>query len=197
MLSEGSLANVVAYAGHRLLLDGRTEGLIVHEMVHVLDARSASYGVGSLCWGADILWAEQLLARGAELHVLLPCGASAFLRGSLDGPGVSWTRRFWSVHRLATTVTIVGSEDTASEAGYREAADQAFAMALAASEERACGVSLVAVWDGEPSRGAVGTAADIASWAAMGHAVDIVSPHGARYVPLRIRQDHDDSGELQ
>ena len=188
---DGTLGNVVAYTGHRLLLDHPTEELIVREMSGVLDRRSASYGFGSLCWGADILWAERLLARAAELHVLLPCGERAFLRASLAGPGVSWTARFWSVHERATSVTIVGPPDSVSEAGYRETADQVFAMAVAASEKRASTVSLVAVWDGESSRGVAGTAADVAAWVAMGRDLDALDPHGARYLPSLDEPDDD------
>lgn len=183
MNTDPQRTNVVAYTGHRLIMGDLIERQIVTEMTRVLDEKSASFGIGSLCWGADILWAERLLARGAELHLVFPCQISAFLRDSLNGPGMLWTHRFWNVQKLATSVTIVRDENSASEEGYREASDRVLAMATATSRERKCSISLGAVWDGERPCGIAGTAVDVMRWSALGYAIDVVSPHGARYVP--------------
>ena len=46
---------------------------------------------GSLAAGADLLIAERLLARGVELHVVLPFSVGEFVRVSVDAAGPEWS----------------------------------------------------------------------------------------------------------
>jgi hypothetical protein len=70
----------------------------------VLDDENVGFGFGSLAAGADILVAERLLARKAELHVVLPEERGAFVGRSVAPYGAEWSRRFEAVLARATSV---------------------------------------------------------------------------------------------
>jgi MAP3K TRAFs-binding domain len=73
----------------------------------VLEEENVGFGFGALAAGADIIIAEALLARGAELHAVLPGGVEAFAAVSVDPFGKAWRRRFDSVLSMAETVRTV------------------------------------------------------------------------------------------
>jgi len=52
------------------------------------------FGFGALAAGAELLAAEALLERGAELHVVLPSDPASFAARFVDPFGESWRRRF-------------------------------------------------------------------------------------------------------
>ncbi|HEX8241650.1 MAG TPA: hypothetical protein VF574_18080 [Allosphingosinicella sp.] len=70
----------------------------------VLEEENIGFAFGALAAGADIIIAEALLARGAELHAILPGGAEAFAAVSVDPFGGGWRRRFDAVLAEADTV---------------------------------------------------------------------------------------------
>jgi len=70
----------------------------------VLEEENVGFGYGALAAGADIIIAEALLARGAELHAALPGGAEAFAAVSVDPFGKAWRKRFDAVLAMAETV---------------------------------------------------------------------------------------------
>lgn len=70
----------------------------------VLEEENVGFGFGALAAGADIIIAEALLARGAELHAVLPGGVEAFAAVSVDPFGQAWRRRFDAVLASAETV---------------------------------------------------------------------------------------------
>lgn len=69
-----------------------------------LDEERVGFGYGALAAGADILIAEALLERGAELHAVLPGGPEAFAAVSVDPFGKGWRKRFDALLELAATV---------------------------------------------------------------------------------------------
>lgn len=60
----------------------------------LLEEENVGFGYGALAAGADIIIAEALLARGAELHPVLPGGVEAFASVSVDPFGKAWRKRF-------------------------------------------------------------------------------------------------------
>jgi hypothetical protein len=60
----------------------------------VLEEEKVGFGYGALAAGADIIIAEALLARRAELHPVLPGGVEAFAAVSVDPFGKAWRKRF-------------------------------------------------------------------------------------------------------
>jgi hypothetical protein len=73
----------------------------------VLETERIGFGYGALAAGADILVAEALLARGAELHLVIPGGIEAFAALSVDPVGADWRRRFDLAVAGAETVRAV------------------------------------------------------------------------------------------
>jgi tetratricopeptide (TPR) repeat protein len=74
------------------------------KIAHVLEQENVGFAYGALAAGADIIIAEALLARGAELNVVLPGGAEAFAAVSVDPFGKAWRKRFDAVLERAETV---------------------------------------------------------------------------------------------
>jgi tetratricopeptide (TPR) repeat protein len=70
----------------------------------VLEEENVGFGYGALAAGADIIIAEALLKRGAEVHAVLPSGVEAFAALSVDPLGKAWRKRFDSVLERAETV---------------------------------------------------------------------------------------------
>lgn len=70
----------------------------------VLEEEKVGFGYGALAAGADIIIAEALLTRGAEVHAVLPGGVGAFAAVSVDPFGEAWRRRFDAVLAMAETV---------------------------------------------------------------------------------------------
>lgn len=70
----------------------------------LLEEEKVGFGYGALAAGADIIIAEALLERGAELHAVLPGGPQAFAAVSVDPFGEAWRRRFDAVLERADTV---------------------------------------------------------------------------------------------
>jgi hypothetical protein len=73
----------------------------------ILEDENVGFGYGALAAGADIIVAEALLERGAELHAVLPGGREAFAAVSVDPFGKAWRRRFEAVLERAETVRVV------------------------------------------------------------------------------------------
>jgi tetratricopeptide (TPR) repeat protein len=82
---------------------GRREHLD-EKIAAVLEEERVGFGYGALAAGADIIIAEALLERGAEVHAVLPGGADAFAKVSVDPLGKRWRRRFDVVLGQAASV---------------------------------------------------------------------------------------------
>ena len=109
---EAHIGCVVIHSGHMIDQPGREttrfppnralENLLRREMDSRLQAMNAKVGYSSLTCGSDIVFAEAMLAREAELHVMLPFGTDDFLLTSVtfgygDAYWQSWRTRFEDV----------------------------------------------------------------------------------------------------
>ena len=106
ILSTLSGPAVVHYCGHRIAATGEegrfsaeTEAEAARLVAAEVDRHPAGYAYGSLASGGDILWAEALLARGCELHVILPFDLDEFVHHSVAPSGCWLDRALPSVHR--------------------------------------------------------------------------------------------------
>jgi hypothetical protein len=71
----------------------------------------AGFGYGALAAGADILIAEALVERGAELHLVLPLSFRAFRAQSVEPFGAAWLPRFDRLlEQAASVIPIADSE---------------------------------------------------------------------------------------
>ena len=65
------------------------EQLVAARVADVATRGSIGFAYGSLAAGADILWAEALLAVGSEVHVVLPFALEEFVRVSVEPSGAA------------------------------------------------------------------------------------------------------------
>lgn len=101
----------------------------------ILDEEKVHFGYGALAAGADIIVAEALVARGAELHAVLPGGAEAFASVSVDPFGRGWRRRYDALLAKAETVRTVRPAATPPDAEMVALGDEV-AMGAAAINAR-------------------------------------------------------------
>ena len=124
---------------------------------------------GALAAGADILIAEAALARGAELHVVLPMSEKTFLARSVMQSGADWAARYHACKDRAATFRVASQEeDFSDDAIFAFGAEFAMGLAIRHGEglrSRAC---QLAVWDGNPGTGVAGTGADVRRWRETG-----------------------------
>jgi hypothetical protein len=139
------------------------------KIAQVLEEENVGFGFGALAAGADIIIAEALLARGAELHAVLPGGVEAFAAVSVDPFGKAWRRRFDAVLAMAETVRPVRPLGAAPDSATIGIADEV-AMGAALMNGRRLESSAVQllVLDSaaETGNGASGRSREI--WAAGG-----------------------------
>jgi hypothetical protein len=80
-----------------------------------LAQNNVGFAYGALAAGADILIAEALLERGAELHVILPCDEVNFRALSVSPFGAAWEQRYDALMEAAETVdTLDAAEEPSS-----------------------------------------------------------------------------------
>jgi hypothetical protein len=162
---------VVHYCGHRVSevgsgrLSPHETGRVVEEIEAFLDQRAVGFGYGSLASGADILVAEALLARGAELQAFLPCPPDEFAATSVSDAGANWVRRFEGCLADATAVTVVDDGPAfGDEVLFGYCARMAMGRALIRAEFLTADAEQLAIWNGRPGE-TDGTGAEVAAWA--------------------------------
>jgi hypothetical protein len=175
---------VAHYCGHIIAAkgaDGRfpaaAENWVATQIARELEARPVGYAYGALAAGADLLWAEALLAAGSELHVVLPFDKDQFVATSVAPAGEQWTRRFDHCVARAASVTY-GSEQAfvGDDALFRYGSELAMGLAVLRGRYLDADVRQLAVWDGAPAQGAAGSAIDVARWRRTGRPVTIIPP---------------------
>lgn len=174
------IPQVVHYTGHLApRLGPVAEDRLAEQIARRLEAEAVGFGYGALACGADLIVAEALLDRGAELHVVFPCARDDFVRVSVAPGGLEWVGRFEAALDRATSVTY------ATEGPYLGApelfafgAEVAMGKALLRASYLATTVSQLAVWDGKPAAGPAGTAVDIEAWTRTGHERHVISVDG-------------------
>jgi class 3 adenylate cyclase len=173
---------VAHFCGHRIAAVGapgrfpaEAEQGVADRIDAELTRDTPRYAYGSLASGADIMWAEALLARGAELHIVLPFVRGAFIESSVASSGPTWVDRFDRCLRSAFNVTY--ATDNAfvpDDALFRYAGELAMGLALLRARYLDADVRQLAVWDGKPDLGDAGTALDVATWRATRRAVSVI-----------------------
>jgi hypothetical protein len=172
---------VVHYCGHRIAERGRfaasAEADVAARIRDETAKRTLGYAYGSLASGADILWAEAFLARGAELHVVLPFAIDEFVENSVAPAGRDWIDRFHRCLDAAVAVTYA-TEDAFldDDVLYRYGSELAMGLALLRARFLDAETVQFAVWDGAPAHGDAGTAIDVGTWTARGKPVVVVDP---------------------
>jgi len=130
-----------------------------------LDDTQAGAGFGALAAGTDIVIAEALLARGADLHVVLPMAEEDFLAQSVAPFGQSWLARYAACKAKAATLRFTTHDPFMDdEAVFAFGSEVAMGLAVQQADVLRTEAIQVAVWDGRMSAGLAGTGADVTRW---------------------------------
>jgi tetratricopeptide (TPR) repeat protein len=178
--------SVAHFCGHRISgaegarFPDQAEVAVAAAIAEEVARYPTGYAYGALAGGADIMWAEALLARGCELHVVLPFALREFVATSVESCGPGWTDRF---HRCleAATAVLYATDDAflGDDVLFRYGSELAMGLALLRARYLDAEAHQFAVWDGGPALGQAGTAIDVATWRRSGNPVVIVSPRPA------------------
>ena len=175
-LAELTPPAVIHYVGHIIAAPGgpgrfpADQAAVVRaEINQTLDCRDVHFGYGSLAAGADILFAETLLDRGASLHVVLPFDEAEFINASVRPAGADWIERFHACRDRATTVRYA-TEDRylGDDQLFGYCSQLAMGLALLHARHLSAPAEQIVVWDGKPPAGPVGTAVDMLNWRRTG-----------------------------
>jgi class 3 adenylate cyclase len=131
----------------------------IHDALEKLDAR---VGFSSAACGGDIIFIEEMLKRGGEVHVVLPYAEELFIRDCVEvskgspreqrfqeNDGKKWLPRYRKIRKAVASVTTLGDKRAqdnamASDCCNRVALGLGLLQAASASTE----LTLVALWDG-------------------------------------------------
>lgn len=172
-------ARVAHFSGHVFAPDTDNEAKITKAIEDHLVDLDIGFAYGALAAGADILFAEAMLASERELHIVLPFAIEDFITQSVLPAGRAWLDRFNRCLNAASSCTM------ASEMGYvGDSAQFAYgsqvAMGRAALRARHLGNEplQIVIWDGQPGPGPAGTGADVAAWRGTGRQTHIIDAVG-------------------
>ncbi len=181
-----NIGSVVAFSGHmiddpargerklppRFPPDPELERAVAQAIGERLDELGATIGYCSAACGSDILFAEGMLKRGAELHVVLPFDKNDFYRTSVDFglPEMSkWRERCDQVLTRAAEVHYATSENYLEDSVLFQFVNT-FTQGLALTRAAQLGVEpyALAVLDPSAKKLFGGTAYFLDRWTAAG-----------------------------
>lgn len=148
---------VAHYCGHRMARPGfggafipAAEQAVADAIAEALETLGVTAAFGSLASGGDILTAEAVLARGVELHVVLPFGPRRFKAEAVVPSGADWERRFDAAVRRATSIEVLPGEIEATDKAYAMGARRAMDRAVLRAGMLGTEPVQIAIWDGKP-----------------------------------------------
>lgn len=166
---------IIHYSGHIIAAPGvpgrfpaEQEARVKGAIEKLLADEDVGFGYGSLAAGADILFAEALLARGASLHLVLPFDRDEFVEISVRPAGPGWVERFEKCYGAARANGAVhfATEDhyLGDDHLFAYCSQLAIGLALLRARHLSASAEQMVVWNGKQSDGAAGTGADVAIW---------------------------------
>ncbi len=190
---------VIHYCGHRILPEGdgarfaaSDESRVAEEVGRALERVSAGFGYGSLACGADIVVAEALLERDAELHVFLPFAPDDFVSLSVRSGGERWIERFHKCLDAATSRTQTATDLVADpEVLFDYCARVAMGQALIRAAFLDGHATQLAIYDGQSTEYRAGTTVDVHRWQDSGHPSIVIRPRSEDARPARDRTEVD------
>ncbi|MGQ0661055.1 tetratricopeptide repeat-containing protein [Sphingosinicella sp.] len=165
MLAPLAPPRIAFVCGHIFHADPEAESALEAEIARVLHEEQVGFVYGALAAGADILFAEAALARGLELHVVLPFAEEDFIAQSVEPGGEGWLARYRECRDRATSVTF--ASDIAyfgDPAQYGYASRMAMGLARLRAHHLLAEPVQIAIWDGVAANGPAGTGADVEAW---------------------------------
>ena len=200
------IGHVVVFSGHmidhptrttagtlppRFPPDAALEHRVQLALKDALDALNATVGYSSVACGSDILFAEQMLERHKELHVVLPFNQEDFYATSVDfglAEMAAWRQRCDRVLAQATEVHYATTEAFLGDAVLFDFVNT-FTQGLAITRAAQLGVQPYALVVRDPAATPLfgGTTYFASTWAASGypvHEIDLAALRSQLSGPL-------------
>lgn len=167
---------VITFTGQTLHGLGKSPGIdpddveILRAQVReVLSRYNVKIAYGSLACGADLIVAEEILHVGGELNVVLPFSREDFKRTSVTPGGPSWEKKFEAaMERSATVSLIVDDAYTGYDLLYETCSLQIMGLAHLRAQTLGSKTYQLALWNGQSSASAAGTASAMQRWKSLG-----------------------------
>ncbi|KTE17732.1 adenylate/guanylate cyclase domain-containing protein [Sphingopyxis sp. H115] len=160
---------VGVYCGRMFRAGGVGEANARAAIASVFDAQPLSALIGPLACGADILFAEEALARGIDLTVVLPFAEDDFIAQSVASGGHEWVARYVRCRDSASMVHFASSARYVSDdCQFILGSHTMMGLAKLRARELETSAIQLAVVDpavaARPATSIAGTNADIALW---------------------------------
>jgi class 3 adenylate cyclase/tetratricopeptide (TPR) repeat protein len=164
---------IIVFAGHMIDAEDRPtprfpaylETAVRAAIDQRLEELDARIGYCSAACGADILFIEAMLARGAEVNIILPFAEDDFLATSVAFAGDRWLIRYRNVLKQAHSVSFLTEEAFLGDAILFDYLARVFhGYAELRAHTLLTEPLLLAVWDGNPNGPAAGTADFVSRW---------------------------------
>jgi class 3 adenylate cyclase len=177
------IPRVAAFTGHMLDAPGRSPprfpAALEDVVARALDARIEASNIGfaycSAACGGDLLFIEALLARGAEVHVVLPFEREDFVATSVAFAGEQWTARFdRALARVASVGYGVRERHLGDDSLFAYAGALVHGAAVLHARELEAEPVLVALVDEASERRSGGSIDLLSEWRARGHEVECI-----------------------
>jgi class 3 adenylate cyclase len=184
---------IVVFTGHMIDAPDRhvarlpeaIEDALAARLAQRLDALGAGFGYSSAACGADLLFIEAMLARGAEVHVTLPFDRGDFLATSVAFAGPHWVERFERALARASSVSYgVRERYLGDESLYAYAGGLMQGAAVLRGRELESEPMLLAVVDPDSERLPGGTRDMIENWRRLGRPLERIDPAPLREVAV-------------
>jgi hypothetical protein len=182
ILAPLAAPSVIHFCGHMIgpRFPKSAEASVKNRIAEILERRKVGFGYGSLAAGSDVLFAEELLRRGAEVNIAMPFDIDEFKRVSVASLGEKWVARFEECLRAVKTVTYATTDEyLGDDSLFGYASRIAMGLALLRARFLDTTVSQTAVWDGAGVGGSertAGAAADVSFWRTRALPQDIINP---------------------
>ena len=177
------LGHIIAPPGQRGRFPAEQEPRIRAEIEERLRAEPVSFGYGSLAAGADILFAEGLLERGAKLCIVLPFDRDDFIARSVRRSGPRWVARFRDCLKAAESVRYATEgKGVDNDRLFTYCSQIAMGLAVLRAQHMSTGVEQIAVHDGQPPVAEIGTAHEMSLWRRSDRKQNAI-PCGDGFVP--------------
>ncbi len=176
-----AIARVAAFTGHMFDVPGRSpprfpasmEQVVAHELAACIAACNIGYAHCSAACGGDLLFIEALLARGAEVHVVLPFEREDFVATSVAFAGERWVERFdRALARVASVGYGVHERHLGDDSLFAYAGALVHGAAVLHARELEAEPILVALVDEASERRAGGSVDLLADWRGLGLEVE-------------------------
>ncbi len=130
----------------------------------------------SAACGADLLFIEQMLARGGEVNIVLPFQREDFLRTSVAFAGNGWVERFDRALARAASVSYCVEEGyLGDDLLFAHAGELTQGYALLRAEALETEAVMLAVVEPQAAPSLGGTADDVRRWKALGKPTQVIN----------------------